>query len=226
MCKDKRMKKPKTLTIILASIVILYGTTVKVSESNFACGSCHTLQNETWHISTHKNIDCTGCHIESGMSGAIEAQVTGVKNLFIAVFSGIDTLTREKAHEPPLPISTQTCMSCHGAILYYNELGYEDIPENNTLQGQGLLIAHRSHIEKHSVLCVECHRGITHRDPDDIRKYKTNWPFMTKDCEPCHDGKFSDRFQVEVTSLEDKKKCIVCHPTIAPPPEDEYEYIK
>jgi len=51
-----------------------------------------------------------------------------------------------------------------------------------------------------------------------IGKYKTNWPFMHNDCGVCHDGKYWERFKIEVTDLEDQSKCAVCHPTYEPPP--------
>ncbi len=208
----------KTIGILVVLLLAFYGSTVKLSESNFACGGCHTPQHNNWAISTHKNVDCRECHIDPGVGGALTAQYTGVKNLLVAFTTGGDTLTREMAHESPLPMSSKNCMDCHAAILYFNELGYEDIPEENTIQGQGLYIAHRTHIEKYDILCVECHRGISHRNPDDIRKYKTNWPFMKKDCGPCHTGKYMERFKTEVTDLQDMEKCTTCHPYYVPPP--------
>ncbi|MFC1555378.1 cytochrome c3 family protein [candidate division KSB1 bacterium] len=209
--------KKKSILIIIAGIFIIYGATVKVSESNMACGYCHTDQHLTWDKGTHKTVDCKGCHIDPGIGGAFNAQMGGVKNLLIAMTKG----TEIQPHEEPLPISTENCMGCHAAILYFNELGFLDIPEYNTLQGQGLAIGHRIHVEKHTIACVECHRGIVHRDPDDIRKYETNWPFMHKDCVACHDSERMERFDMVVFGLEDKKECIRCHPVIVPPPDDE-----
>lgn len=206
--------KLKMSIYIVIGLLFFYGITVKVSESNFACGYCHESQYERWKTSTHKLIDCSNCHINPGVTGAFQAQANGVKNLLIAITKGVDI----KPHKDPLPISTKNCMGCHGAILYLNEIGYEDLPDNS-LKGQSLVIAHRLHIEKYSMECVECHRGIVHDDPDKIAKYPTNWPFMHKDCGPCHNGKYQERFKTEVTDLEDKSKCTVCHPTYIPPPE-------
>lgn len=199
---------------ILAVIVVLYGTTVKVSESNSACGFCHTHEHERWEVSTHKVNDCRDCHIEPGISGALEAQFNGLQNLFVAVFKGTDI----QPHEDPLPISTQNCLGCHGAIMYITELGFEDLPDSKLLD-QSLKISHRTHLEKYKIDCVECHRGVVHNNPEEKGKYKTNWPFMKKDCAACHNGEFSDRFQVDVSGVEDKTKCIVCHPAYIPPEE-------
>ena len=212
--------KLKIILICFGGLILLYGIVAKVSESNFSCSYCHEEQSNTWKVSTHKNNNCRECHIDPGVSGAVHAQTSGIKNLFIALTKGVEI----KPHENPLPISTKNCTNCHGAILYINEIGFEDLPENS-LKGQSLRISHRIHVEKYNVECVECHRGIVHRDPGKIGKYKTNWPLMHKDCGVCHDGRFWDRFQIEVTDLADKGKCTVCHPTYEPPPVYEGEDI-
>ncbi len=122
-------------------------------------------------------------------------------------------------HEEPLPISTENCMGCHNSILYFNEMGWYDLPDN-TLKGQGLIMAHRTHVEREKIECVEYHRGITHGDPEFVGKYKTNWPFMFNDCGVCHNGQFNPRFNKTLTDVEDedKKDCFQCHLFFTPPP--------
>jgi hypothetical protein len=210
-------KNKKTFLIIVFSIIFLYAFAVKTSESNFSCGFCHEKEHEQWEKSSHKKTNCRVCHIEPGIKGAFKAQFDGLGNLFVAVAKGTDI----QPHDDPIPVSTQNCMECHAAIFLVNELGYLDLPDN-TLKGQGLAIGHRIHIEKYKMDCVECHRGIVHRDPEEIGKYPINFPFMHKDCAHCHDGQFRERFNIEVTSLHDKKKCTVCHPYYIPP-DEEYD---
>jgi len=210
--KSKWVAIPVIGAVILA---LLYIPIAHVSESNRACSACHKEQGEIWAHSTHKSEKCRECHVEPGMSGALKAQVGGVKNLAIYVFKG----TEIQPHEDPLPISTANCLACHGAILYVNEIGFDDLPDNS-LKGQSLLVGHRIHVEEYKIECVECHRGITHRNPDDIGKYETNWPLMHNDCGVCHDGKYWDRFDIEVTDIEDPGKCTVCHPTYIGPGEE------
>jgi hypothetical protein len=208
--------KLKIVLFGILGLLVLYGFTAKVSESNLSCGYCHDQEHVRWEASTHKTINCRACHIDPGLSGAFQAQMQGIQNLFVAVTRGTDI----DPHVEPIPISTENCMGCHGAILHVNELGYEDLPDNS-LKGQSLKIGHRVHVEKYALNCVECHRGIVHRDPEAIGKYTANWPFMHTDCGPCHDGKYRERFQVEVTSVEDRGKCTVCHPTYEP--QEGYE---
>ena len=110
-------------------------------------------------------------------------------------------------------------MGCNNSILYFDEIGWYDLPDN-TLKGQGLIMAHRTHVEREKVECAEYHRGITHRDPEFAGKYKTNWPFMFNDCGVCHNGQFNPRFNTTLTDVEDedKKDCFQCHPFFTPPP--------
>ncbi len=210
--------KLKITAIALAGLALAYGATVEVAKSDFACGSCHTDQHRSWKVSSHKNVNCRDCHVEPGIAGALKGQAQGVRDLLVALTRG----THITPHEDPLPISTQNCRDCHGAILFVNELGYEDLPENS-LKGQGLVIGHRAHIEKYGMECVECHRGVVHRDPDAVGKYKTNWPLMKKDCGRCHDGTFSRRFQLTVSSVDNRKNCTVCHPYYVAPPDEQIE---
>jgi hypothetical protein len=155
--------------------------------------------------------------VDPGASGLLEAQIKGVGNLWIAVTRGTDI----QPHEEPLPISTENCIGCHAGILYVNEIGFEDLPENS-LKGQSLKVSHRLHVEEYKIDCVECHRGIVHRDPGDIGKYETNWPFMHKDCGVCHNGQYWERFDIELTDVEGEENCIVCHPTYIGSDEGQY----
>ncbi|MFC1477330.1 cytochrome c3 family protein [candidate division KSB1 bacterium] len=202
----------KIILLIITGIVILYTSAVTVSETNWACGTCHTAEHERWAVSSHQTIDCEACHIDPGIGGAFDAQMNGMQNLFVSITSG----NTVQPHEDPIPISTENCMECHAAILYFNELGFEDTPDN-TLKGQGLLIGHRIHVEKHAIDCVECHRGIVHRDPGMIGKYPRNWPMMHTDCSICHEGQYLERFDMELPDVQDQAECAMCHPTYEPP---------
>jgi len=210
------MKSNSIIIISIVIVIIIYFIAAETSESNFGCGYCHTGEYDRWDVSTHNTVNCRNCHIDPGITGTIDAQINGLHNLFIAITKG----TNVKPHEDPIPISTQNCQGCHAAILNLTELGYEDLPDNS-LKVQGLKIGHRVHVEEYNIDCVECHRGVVHRDPGEIGKYAKNFPFMHTDCKSCHDGKYHERFQVEVTDLEDRQKCTTCHPDYIPP--DEYE---
>lgn len=195
--------------LLFSFVILLYGSTVTISETNTSCGSCHSDQKLSWEKSTHVSINCIDCHIEPGIEGAIKAQIQGVKDLYVSITRGNDLTP----HDDPLPISSENCRGCHAGILYYNEMAWEDLPDNS-LKGQGLKMSHRLHIETAKLDCVDCHRGITHRDPEIAGKYKTNWPLMHTDCGRCHNGNLIERFNKTLTDVDDitKKSCISCHP--------------
>ncbi len=128
-------------------------------------------------------------------------------NVYVALTKGI-SLTE---HETPLPVNSDLCLGCHNGILYMNELGYQDLPDNS-LKYDGLAMAHRMHVEKHGIDCVWCHRGTVHRDPEIVGKYAFNMP-LHEDCRACHDAQPHDEFDMTVFDCEDPNSCIHCHPT-------------
>lgn len=214
-----KIKRRYLIGLIALGLIILYIGAVRLSESDYACGKCHSAEKESWAVSTHKTVHCRDCHIDPGMSGEIKAQLRGMRNLWVSITKGNEVTP----HEDPIPISTENCFSCHAAVLYVNEIGFVDLPDNS-LKGQSMTIAHRTHVSKYNIECVECHRGVVHRNPEDIGKFATNWPLMHKDCGVCHDGKYWERFEVEVTDVYDQAKCTVCHPTYEPPGGDAAYY--
>jgi len=136
--------KIRFLLAIVITIVGLYIATVRISESNFSCGFCHNEQKRSWSVSSYQSINCRSCHIDPGIAGFLKAQKMGLNDLFVSITKGNEI----KPHEKPIPISNQNCKGCHSAILHFNEMGWEDLPENS-LKGQGLIVAHRTHIEKY-----------------------------------------------------------------------------
>ena len=211
--------KFKIIIFLFLGVVGLYIVIAIVSETNWSCASCHSQNHQSWLVSTHQTVNCRQCHINPGIEGALDAQWQGIKDLYVSITKGNEI----PSHVDPIPISSKNCRDCHSAILYFNEIGWEDLPENS-LKRQGFIMAHYLHINKYFLECVDCHRGIVHRNPKKIDKYVTNWPFTKNDCGPCHDGQFSDRFQINISDLEDKQNCIICHPAYTPPPDYEEEY--
>ena len=202
------------LLIIGVAVVVLYAATIKVSQTNFACGTCHTPEHARWVESTHKSVDCTECHLNPGLAGNIDGQGKVLRWWFATVTGwGVNI----EPHEDPIPIATANCKRWHSAIFYFNELGFDDLPET-LLETLGLRMAHRVHIEQNNMNCVDCHRGIVHRDPADVGTYTTNWPLMYNDCGKCHNGEHIERFDKTLVSVEDFDQCLYCHPMLPEPP--------
>lgn len=192
-------------------VLVLAVVLVRVSEADAVCGSCHGNLKERWVHSTHKENHCRDCHVEPGVKGQFKAKTDGLHNLWVSITQGNEI----QPHADPVPIQTTQCLACHAGVLRNNEVGQADLP-SNALWDQGLRMAHRVHVEKYEISCVECHRGVTHRDPEDEGKYATNRPLMHQDCGVCHDGRYWERFKTPVSDLNDPARCIVCHPRIQP----------
>ena len=205
--KNKRHR----LWALAGLVLVLYVSMVRVSETDTVCGSCHGDLKERWAQSTHQENHCRDCHVEPGVKGQLKAQRDGLHNLWVSVTKGNEI----PPHADPVPIKAAQCLDCHAGVLRVNEVGQADLP-SNALWDQGLRMAHRVHIEKHGMSCVECHRGVTHRDPEDEGKYRINRPLMNQDCGVCHNGRYWERFKTPVSDLNDPARCIVCHPRIKP----------
>jgi hypothetical protein len=200
---------------IVAAVVAVavLGELHLATDASNACILCHPEHGRLWRESTHRTVECVECHVDPGMSGMARAKIRGVRNVFVAMVHGSEV----EPGSDPLPISTENCFGCHRGVLRVNELGFEDLPDNN-LKNDGLVMGHRIHVEKHWIDCVWCHRGIVHRDPEIVGKYEFNMPFH-QDCDVCHTGEYFEKYDVTLPNTSDNSGCIMCHPTYEAPPE-------
>ncbi len=212
---SKKSRRPFLLGMFCGALLLVLASSMfagvhVVSDATGFCIKCHPDHGEQWQNSTHKTIDCAECHIDPGIGGAIQAKIGGLKNLYVSITRGNDV----ERTKDPLPISTKNCISCHNGILYLNELGYEDLPDNS-LKVDGLVMGHRIHVEKHGIDCVWCHRGTVHRDKSIVGKYEFNMP-LHSDCAVCHSGERMEQYDITLPHVEDKEECKMCHPTYEP----------
>ncbi|MFC1736709.1 cytochrome c3 family protein [Candidatus Hydrogenedentota bacterium] len=196
------------IVTLVVFVALFSGGAYVVTDLSGFCTLCHPQHGELWANSTHQDITCVKCHVDPGVKGAVEAKIRGVRNVFVAIKQGNEVYRGEE----PLLISSENCRGCHAGILYLNELGYDDLPDNS-LKASGLIMGHRIHVEKHKIDCVWCHRNVVHRDPTEIGKYAVNWPMMHEDCVVCHHGERIVKYDVTLPDLEDAEKCVMCHPT-------------
>lgn len=183
------------------------------SDSNTSCILCHSQHGESWSSGTHQGIHCVDCHVDPGASGSVRAKIRGVHNLCVALIRGNEV---ERGHDP-LPVSSENCMACHHGILRHNELGDLDLPDNSLMM-TGLVMAHRVHVEDHAIDCVWCHRGVVHRNPEDVGKYEFNMP-LHNDCMACHNGEHLEEFDTTLGKLDEQDSCVTCHPYYEPQPD-------
>ncbi|OPZ10193.1 MAG: hypothetical protein BWZ10_02448 [candidate division BRC1 bacterium ADurb.BinA364] len=196
----------------LAGLGLFGGAWVASGQSSF-CVRCHPGHEAIWKSSTHRTVECVGCHVAPGWAHEVESKIHSLRNVGVFLRQGVEVVPGET----PLPIARESCQGCHASILRVNEIGYSDLPPNS-LQLLGLKPAHRLHVVDHQIDCVWCHRGVAHRDPAQIGKYDRNVP-THEDCMVCHDAQVSERFQIAVFGVEDEIDCFRCHPAYQPPYE-------
>lgn len=145
---DKR--KILKFTIIVVGIFVftllaVIGMTYATSVPKF-CSTCHIMKPEyaTWEASSHSQVSCVQCHVDSGLTNALKHKVVATKELY-------KYLT--KTYELPIQMTEQLpdsrCLECHSVKRKVSP-SYPD-----------LYIPHERHSEK-DVSCVKCHQGVAH----------------------------------------------------------------
>lgn len=189
-------------------IVILAGASYYTSKPK-VCASCHLMEPiyQRWTQSAHKDVECYACHAEPGFAGAVQAKISGVRELMI-------TLLNLEAR-PQATVKNERCQSCHQqwpaelknmpGIIYNHEKhsrGY-----NCTLCHSG--VAHGSRVRLKMKDCLACHRvkGAgnapvddclkCHRDPNSLKPRNHQEPAWAI----THGREYR----------RDKNNCLACH---------------
>jgi len=77
------------------------------------CGAaCHVMAPEfaNYHVSSHRGVACTECHIAPGAMGFVHAKVNGTKQLAMVLTS---TFPRPIMADNKVPAAAVTCLKCH-----------------------------------------------------------------------------------------------------------------
>lgn len=144
-----RLKMYKILTISLFFFILLIAVGyvgVEATSSSKFCSSCHQMKPEaqTWKASSHSQVDCKDCHIQSGVINYAKAKINGVKELY-----EIATDSYSAPIHMPDQIPNATCEKCH------NMKTRQSTPSGD------LIIPHEKHLKK-GIKCVQCHSGVAH----------------------------------------------------------------
>lgn len=149
-----RYKLYKILTLALFFIVLFvvvgFAGVEETSSSGF-CGTCHNMKPEyyTWQASSHSQIECKECHIQSGVVNYAKAKINGLKQVYM-----LATNSYTAPIKMPTPIPNSTCEKCHNM-------------KTTMVNAPGdLIIPHDKHLAK-NVQCVECHSGVVHGNISD-----------------------------------------------------------
>lgn len=100
------------ITLIFLSILMITGGRM-LEEKPLFCASCHEMEEpyNNWISSgaSKKHTNCIQCHSGPGISGIIEAELRGAKQLAIHIF------TKPEDREPPFKFNVpdEFCTQCH-----------------------------------------------------------------------------------------------------------------
>lgn len=158
-----RYKLYKYLTVALFFIVVFFSigaVGVETTSTSDFCSSCHEMKPEyyTWEASSHSEVDCVQCHIESGVEEYAKAKANGLVEVYKKQTGKYIAPIRM-----PDQIPDESCEKCHN--VYNREF---------TVSGD-VIVSHTKHKEE-DIKCVECHSGTAHGNIDDRKMtYKSDY---------------------------------------------------
>lgn len=130
--------------VLLFLFVGMYGATALTSTPDF-CKTCHIMKPEyvTWQASSHSQISCVKCHVDSGLVNEMKHKVVATKELYMYL---------TKTYELPIIMTEELpdarCLQCHSLKRKITPTG-------------DLYIPHDKHA-KQGVPCIKCHQGVAH----------------------------------------------------------------
>lgn len=170
--KHPVLRKTITITSTIGAgvflIVLFIALPNLISFTPRFCAICHAQAHKAWLASTHKNVSCVQCHVESDLQSALLSRLSlGQKILW--------RLNPEAEHGKPggfvgRPLD-KSCDPCHKTRRVVSAAG-------------DLRIPHTAHTQLRKLHCVDCHRYLVHGSS----MRKGNRPSMIG-CYRCHDGK-------------------------------------
>ena len=163
---------------ILVGFVMVAGGAYMMGKTNSLefCISCHTMRDtvyqeykESLHYKNASGVraTCPDCHVPKAFGPLIVAKVLAVADIYHEIVGSIDTpekfearryLMAQKVWKRLEETDSGTCRNCHGN-------GHETM----ALDDQDKL-ARRKHgraFEEGDKTCIDCHKGLTHRMPDE-----------------------------------------------------------
>lgn len=109
--------QPLTLGILMVVVtfVVVFGgaRTLAWMESPDFCGRCHTMDPEVSEhaFSAHAKVDCSECHIGSGIEGFVASKLDGLRQS-AKLLLGTEVNPIPPAAEA-MPPPNETCLKCH-----------------------------------------------------------------------------------------------------------------
>ncbi|MDA8441356.1 MAG: NapC/NirT family cytochrome c [Peptococcaceae bacterium] len=141
------------LIILISGFIIVVGAVMVgaleyTMQSSFCGNTCHEMRPEytTWEASAHSQIACVDCHIAPGIGNLIKDKLHAMVQVYQHVTHTYSSPIKYPWDEETIP--NLVCLQCHSANRQYSPSG-------------DIIIPHDKHIAK-GVLCINCHKGVTH----------------------------------------------------------------
>lgn len=136
-----------TVTLFFLTLFFVLGFSgLEATSSSKFCSSCHEMEPEyyTWKSSTHSEVECSNCHIGSGVENISKAKANGLVQVYR---TATDNFTAPI--QMPKNIPNSACEKCH------------NMKTREVTASGDLIIPHDKHLAK-DIKCTECHSGVAH----------------------------------------------------------------
>ncbi|MCQ6278717.1 NapC/NirT family cytochrome c [Bacillus sp. EB600] len=202
-----RYKLYKILTVSLFFVVlfVVVGFVgVEATSSKSFCSTCHEMkpEAETLKASSHSEVECKECHIQSGVVNYAKAKMNGL----VQVYEKATDSYPAPIHMPT-QIPNSSCEKCH------------NMKTRNVTASGDIIIPHEKHL-KDDVKCVDCHSGVAHGDIADRNvTFKTDYDKWnsTLGKQMMSDVKFTEPKMADCISCHQARNvstaCKTCHST-------------
>lgn len=165
------------LFIVSGAISLLlatgFNTLVATTNDTEFCISCHEMEEtvyqeykESIHYSNPSGVraECADCHVPKAFGPKVARKVMAVRDIYHSILGTIDTKEKFDSHRLEMAervweymekSNSRECRSCHS----FNAMDFE----HQSKRARKKMMKAK---EKRKT-CIECHKGIAHRLPDD-----------------------------------------------------------
>ncbi|MBN2373635.1 NapC/NirT family cytochrome c [bacterium] len=137
--------------IFTMTLIFFFLYSLQLANFPGFCTKCHFMKPyaDAWAHSTHKEVNCVGCHFEPGLRPLIKGKINGVVSV-------IKYMTHTYSIKPKSEISDTSCLrsGCHNKMDLNKEIGYK----------KGIYFNHMHHLKTlprgKQLRCTTCHSQI------------------------------------------------------------------
>lgn len=106
--KSGAQKKLIVAGIVLVVMVVAGYGAIHFTSGHEFCASCHVMKKpvEAWAASSHKEVECLGCHTDGTLIGYAKVKLQGIDHV-------ISVATGDTKHYRKPEVNHQACVKCH-----------------------------------------------------------------------------------------------------------------